>query len=181
MYNILLSFFIIFQDARESDSDKDVEDSAGEKDRNMQKDTNAEAKVPSTDRTVYTPTAMQRELVPRQHHGISGSSEGAGCCKPQDSERDQLNKLSSGFAHSWFYPLELNRKLWDPSHFYPSQVNDWYSGATVDTAVQSGLSLAAHAKNPGPAGFSVGHHQHTLVQVRRGLTKKKLKCYYRFH
>lgn len=123
---------------------------------------------------------MQTELVPRHHHGISRRSEGPGCSEPQDSDREQLYKLCSGFAHSWVYPPELNSKLWDSSLFYPSQVNDWYSGATVDTAVQSGLSLA-HVRTPGPAGFSVGRHQHTLVQVHRGLTQQLLKCYYRYH
>lgn len=160
-------FFLIFQDAHEND--KDVEDSAGEQDRNAQKDTNAAVRVSTTDRTVHTPA-----LVPRQRHGTSRRSEGPGCCEPLDSDREQCYKLRNGFAQSWVYPPELNRNLWDPGLFQPSQPSDCYSGATVDTAVQSRLSLAAHVRTPGPAGCSVGLHQHTLVQVHRRLTNMLL-------
>lgn len=167
-------FFIIFQDAHESDSDKDVEDSAAEEEQKMQKDTNAEPKVSSTERTVQTPAETQREMDPRQHHIISRRSEGADCCKPQDSDKEQLCKLRSGFAHGCVSPPGLNRNVWDPTLFHPAQLHSWYSYATVDAAVQSGLSLAAPVRTPGPAGFPVSFQQHTLVQVHRGLTKQLL-------
>lgn len=133
----------------------------------MQKDTSAT--VSTTERTVQGPAEMQRELYPRQQH--TSRPEGAGCCKEQSC------KLRSSYARGWVYPLELNRNLWSPSLFHPAQVNSWYSCANVDTAVQSGLSLAAPARIPGPARFPVSLQQHTLVQVHRELTKWLPKYY----
>lgn len=92
--------------------------------------------------------------------------------EPQDSEKEQLRKLRSGLAHSFFYPPELNRHLRDQSmaqsmasSLHPAQVNSWYRCASMDGAVPCGLSLASSVRTPGSPGFPMSLQQHALVQV----------------
>ncbi|XP_040898625.1 T-box transcription factor TBX3 [Toxotes jaculatrix] len=157
-------------DAHESDSHKDdkVEGDAGEEERKTQKETKRGPKVSLTDRTAQSPAGTQKELDPRQSHGINITADGASCSEPQDSDKEQMCTLRSGCAHCCVYPPELNTHLWDPSIpsslFHSAQVNTWNSCATVDRAAPCGLSLAAPVRTPGAPGFPVSLQQHVLLQ-----------------
>ncbi|XP_071340258.1 uncharacterized protein [Trachinotus anak] len=152
-------------DAHECDSDKNdnAENDAGEEECKTPREMKPGPKVSITHRTEQTPVGTQREMDPRQSHVISVTTDGAGCSK--DSEKEQMYKLHSGFAHTCVYPPELNTHLWDRSIpnslFHSAQVNSW---ATMDRAVASGLSLAAPVRTPGTAGFPTSLQQQALVQ-----------------
>lgn len=171
------SIGLFFQDAHERDSDKDdnVEDHAGEEEHKTQEETKPGPKVSITDRTIQTPVGTQREMDPRQSHFISIITDGVGCSALQDSEREQMCNIRSGFAHSRVYPLELNAHLRDPSIpsslFHSARVNTWKGCATADRAAPCGLSLAAPGRTSGTPGFPISLQQPTLVQVNRELMK----------
>lgn len=162
-----------FQDTHGSDSDKDdnVEDNPGQEVHKTRQETKSEPKVSATERTAGTPAG--RELDPRRCHVISTSTDGAGCCQPQDSEKEELCKSCSGFALSCVYPSELHRHLREPSipngFLHSAQVNTWSSCATTDRAAPCALSLAAPAGSP---GFPISLQQHALVQVHRRPTNQ---------
>ncbi|XP_044053329.1 T-box transcription factor TBX3-like [Siniperca chuatsi] len=157
-------------DAHESDSDKDdnIEDNPGQEVRQIHQETKTEPKVSITERTVQTPAGTQREMDPRQRRVSSTLADGAGYCQQHDSEKEQLCKLCSCFAHSCVYPPELHRHLQDPSIsnslLHSAQVNTWNSCAVTDRAVPCGLSLAAPVRTTGTPGFPISLQQHALVQ-----------------
>ncbi|CAK6959624.1 T-box transcription factor TBX3-like isoform X2 [Scomber scombrus] len=148
-------------DAHDSDSDKDdhVEDSVGEEESKTHKETDPEPKVSITERTVQTAAGTHREMDPSHSNAVSMITE------PQDSEKEQLRKLRSGLAHSFFYPPELNRHLRDQSiasSLHSAQVNSWYRCASMDGAAPCGLNLASSVRTPGSPGFPMSLQQHAL-------------------
>ncbi|XP_042276111.1 T-box transcription factor TBX3-like isoform X2 [Thunnus maccoyii] len=148
-------------DAHDSDSDKEdnVEDTAGEEESKTCKETDPEPKVSITERTVQSPAGTHRETDPTKSHVVNKITNAAGCCQPQDSEKERLRKLCSGC----FYPPELNRHLRDPSI---TRVNTWYSCANVDgAAAPCGPSLASPVRTPGTPGFPMSLQQHALDLV----------------
>ncbi|XP_037634277.1 uncharacterized protein LOC119493199 [Sebastes umbrosus] len=153
-------------DAQESDSDigDNVDDNPGQEVR----ETKPKPKVSIAERTVQTPCGEQKEMDRRQSHVISVLTDGAGCCEPQDSEKEQFGKLCSGVAHSCVHPPESNRHLRDQSIpnslLQSAHVNTWNICATMDRAVPYGLSLAAPVRTPGTPGFPIGLQQHAPVQ-----------------
>lgn len=170
-----------FQDAHESDSDKDdhVEDNSGQQVLETHQETKVEPKVSITIQTVGT----QRETDLRHGCVIGTLKDGAGCCEPQDSEKQQLSKSCSDFLNSSVYPPELHKHLQDPSIpsslLHSTQVNTWNSCATMDRAVSCGLNLAAPVRTPETPGFPLSLQQHPLVQVlkhiRTQIQKHKIK------
>ncbi|XP_026177893.1 T-box transcription factor TBX3 isoform X2 [Mastacembelus armatus] len=151
-------------DGHEGDSDT-VEDNAGEKECKIQNETKADLRVVSTERTVRSPVETLTEVDPRQCHVISIRAEGVGCCQPQQQRSCDIR---SDFAYNCVYPPESNRNRWDPSIpnslFHSSQVNAWYSCATMDRTVLCGPSLAAPVRTAGVPGFPIRLQHHTLVQ-----------------
>ncbi|KAI3372933.1 hypothetical protein L3Q82_022734 [Scortum barcoo] len=154
--------------SKSSDTPGSDSDDPGEEVHKMQEETKSEPKISTTKRTVGTSAGAQREMDPRQNHASSTSADGAGCCEPQDSEKGQLCKSCSGFAHSCVYQAELHRHLQESSMssclLHPAQVNTWNSCAAADRAAVCGLSLAAPVRTAGSPGFPISLQQHALVQ-----------------
>lgn len=159
---------LLSQETHGSDGDKteSVEDDVGKEECHTLRDEKPGPEVCFMDRTVQTPAGTERGMDPGHSRVTSVISDGAGCSKPKDSEKEQMCKLHSGFAHRCVYPLELNTYLWDPSvsgHlFHSAQVNAWNSCATTDRAAQCTLNLATPVRTSGTPGFL---QQQALLQV----------------
>lgn len=149
----LTSIYCIFKEALGSDGNKDTVSKAGEEEIKLPPDSELQLKVSNPERTIMTPAETLGETNPRQ-------PDGAGCCEPQDSEKERPCKIRC------VYSPELHRNVWDVSLFYSSPGNSWYSCATMDTTAHGGLSLGA-SRPLGPAGLPVSQQQHTLQVHRR--------------
>ncbi|XP_036954771.1 T-box transcription factor TBX2b-like [Acanthopagrus latus] len=146
------SYNSTYSDVHESDGDKGdhVEDTPTETDM-----------VSTTERTVKTPAVTQKQMESVQSYVTSTLNDGA--------ETEQQCKSCSDFSCSCVYPPELHKHLRDPSIpdgvFHSTQVNTWNSCATMDRAVQWGMSLAAPVRPSGSPGFPISLRQHPLDLV----------------
>lgn len=176
-----------FQDAHESDSDRDnhAEDNPAQEVCKTHREAKSEPKVCVTGRTVQTAARTRREMDPSPSCGITTLTDGAGCCEPRGSEKERLCRSCSDFSHSCDFPPELHKRLLDPSIsnglLQAAQVNTWSSCANMDRAVPCTLSLAAPVRTPGTAGFHISLQQHPLVKLHRRPSNQQHLNTYRTH